>query len=282
MADPLAWLTASAIVPDQLLPYARAISGLEATIINGCPLHHGGGQGVLVAFSETQSSADWLEETARLAAQFPGLERLTVLASARPKSAPESAACHEDCYWKLDLPIAQPKGKLGSLLRRAARDLDITQASGAGAWTAEHEALASNFCGLKQLDEGGRHLYGRLGAYLGGAPEAVLFSARERSGTLAACAIADYSALACAFYMFAMRQPSATPGAADLLLWEIIKAAERRGHSLINLGLEINSGVGFFKRKWGAAKLLPYVETSWEPPQPPSAPGKSWWRRLFG
>ena len=35
---------------------------------------------------------------------------------------------------------------------------------------------------------------------------------------------------------------------------------------LLNLGLGINPGVAFFKRKWNARPWLPYVETSWEFP----------------
>jgi hypothetical protein len=32
----------------------------------------------------------------------------------------------------------------------------------------------------------------------------------------------------------------------------------------MNLGLGVNAGVAFFKRKWGAAPFLPYVEVSWD------------------
>jgi len=40
----------------------------------------------------------------------------------------------------------------------------------------------------------------------------------------------------------------------------------------MNLGLAVNAGIGFFKRKWGADLFLPYVEVSWDiKPLPPMA-----------
>ena len=44
----------------------------------------------------------------------------------------------------------------------------------------------------------------------------------------------------------------------------LLEEAHNRGQTLMNLGLGINDGVGFFKRKWGAVPFLPYVEVSWE------------------
>ena len=50
------------------------------------------------------------------------------------------------------------------------------------------------------------------------------------------------------------------------LLNALLDEAAGRGHMLLNLGLGINPGVAFFKRKWNARPWLPYVETSWEFP----------------
>lgn len=48
------------------------------------------------------------------------------------------------------------------------------------------------------------------------------------------------------------------PGISDLLFYEIVKKAKDSGKLFINMGLGINKGVVFFKRKWGAERFLPY------------------------
>ncbi|MBT9139112.1 MAG: hypothetical protein DDT31_01693 [Syntrophomonadaceae bacterium] len=47
-------------------------------------------------------------------------------------------------------------------------------------------------------------------------------------------------------------------GASDLILYEIIKTAQEMGKSFVNLGLGINEGVAFFKKKWGGSPFLNY------------------------
>jgi hypothetical protein len=49
------------------------------------------------------------------------------------------------------------------------------------------------------------------------------------------------------------------PGVSDLLLSEVIQQAKTEGKKYINLGLGINSGVTFFKEKWGGSAFLPYA-----------------------
>jgi len=60
------------------------------------------------------------------------------------------------------------------------------------------------------------------------------------------------------------RAPARPAGATDLLLSGLLGEAHERGHTRMNLGLGVNEGVGFFKRKWGAVPFLPYVQTTWE------------------
>lgn len=76
-------------------------------------------------------------------------------------------------------------------------------------------------------------------------------------------AVGDYSALSTAFYMFAFRQDDCPPGVSDALLRALADEAERRGQSTLNLGLGIDGGITFFKKKWGAFLAMPHLETSW-------------------
>lgn len=282
----LAELTAQAITPDQLLPYVRAVSGLESRLCGGCALHHGGGQAVLVAYPagkpDDMAAAD---AAVAEALAMPGLERITVISAGRPAAAPATAESTEDAYWSLPLPLVPPPGRPGqkvrNLLRRAGREITIEQGGGADAWTPDHAALAEAFIEKKgdTLDAGSIYIFRKLGDYLAGAPDARLFSARNPSGRLLACAIGDFSSFTTAFYMFAFRAPDAPPGTADALLSALAAEGAARGHALLNLGLGMGAGVSFFKKKWGAAPFLPCVETSWTPEAPKK---RGWLSKILG
>ena len=282
----LAELTAQAITPDQLLPYVGAVSGLESRLCGGCALHHGGGQAVLVAYPAGKPD-DMAAVDAALAEALalPGLERITVIAAGRPFAAPATAESTEDAYWSLPLPLVPPPGRRGqkvrNLVRRAGRDITIEQGGGAAAWTADHAALAEAFIARKgdALDAGSVYIFRKLGDYLAAAPDARLFSARDHSGRLLACAIGDFSSFTTAFYMFAFRAPDAPPGTADALLAALAAEGAERGHALLNLGLGMGAGVSFFKKKWGATPFLPCVETSWTPEAPKK---RGWLSKILG
>lgn len=283
MVGNLRRLSAAAVVPDQLLPYVAAVSGLESSLVAGCALHQAEGQAVLVAYPPGDPlSALKVNEAVRLACEQPGIEHLTVLAAARPDAAPADAATSEDYYWQIDLPRAPYSGKLKNMLKRASRELALEQGSGAGAWSEEHTALVRDFCRRKgsSLNADTVFLFGQLDKYISQVPDALLFTARS-GGRIAGMAICDYTALGAAFYMFAFRSQDAPPGAADFLLAALAEEAARRGHSCLNLGLGINPGIEFFKRKWGASRGLPYVETGWSLAKRPERKA-GWFRRLFG
>lgn len=261
-------------MPDQLLPYVQAVAGLESGLAGSCVYHHAAGQAVLVGYPlHDPLNPDLVQEAVQILLQKPWLERITVLSASPLPCAPPNAVSSNDAYWKLDLPIAPPKGKLANLLRRASRDVKIDQTG----WTEAHARLAGQFRKSGKLDAGTQYLFQKLGDYLAAVKTAELYSAYDAGGNLKAFAIGDFSALGCAFYMFACRNQDAPPGTADLLLSTLIERASGLGYASINLGLGINQGVGFFKQKWGAVEFLPYCETSWQ-----IRPEKGWWARLFG
>lgn len=282
----LAEVTAQAITPDQIIPYVRAVSGLESRLCGGCALHHGGGQAVLVAYPAGKpDDMAAVDAAVAEALALPGLEHITVIAAGRPAAAPATAESTADAYWSLPLPLAHPSGRAGqktrNLVRRAGRDITIDQGGGPGAWTPEHAALAESFIEKKgdALDAGSIHIFRKLGDYLAAAPEARLFSARDASGRLLACAIGEYASFTTAFYMFAFRAPDAPPGTADALLSALAAEGAERGHGVLNLGLGMGAGVSFFKKKWGATPFLPCVETAWTPAPPKK---RGWLSRMFG
>lgn len=184
----------------------------------------------------------------------------------------------EDWYWTLPLPCVPPSDKVRNMLRRADRDAEIRQEE----WGPEAASLAASYCRMRKLEEGTSFIYSRIGDYLAACPEARLFTARNRAdGSLAACAVGDFTALGAAFYMFAFRRPDAPPGCADALLAALMDEGARRGHTVMNLGLGIGPGIEFFKKKWRARRGLPYHERRWRiAPARPARRGLL--ARLFG
>ncbi|MDE5833773.1 MAG: translation initiation factor IF-2 [Desulfovibrio sp.] len=276
----LSRIQASAVTPDQLLPYVKAISGLESEPCHKFVLHSQDDFAVLVAFPEygetgrlfdNEEFGSDLDTATGLALAKPGLKNLTVLSPVKPSLAPANASINADRYWKLDLPAGKPGQKLRNLLKSA----NLRLRAGRDAWSADFQVMAAEFCERKKLDAASSFLYSRLGQYLEKCPEAVLYSARNEKGELMGCAIADYSALSTAFYMFAFGKKEAPPGTADLLLSLIVRDSEAAGFGVLNLGLGINPGIEFFKKKWGAAPFLPLTETAWEIRK------KGFFKRLF-
>lgn len=271
-------ISARAVIPDQLLEYVAGVSGLDSEMIDDCVLHHGDGQGVLVAYP-LHDPLDY--EASRVAMQkarsLSWIENLTVLAPIALPGLNEVA--RRDTWWQLPIPTGKPGQKLRNMLKRAGREVKILKGTGIDTWQPEHDSLVAAFCERRKnsLDDGLRYIYAHLTEYLKIARHALLFSARDVQGKLAAFAIGDYSAMGTAFYMFAFRDEGAPPGTADLLLAEILREAGERGCIRVNLGLGIDKGIEFFKKKWGATEYLPYVEFEL------AKPAKSgFWRRLLG
>jgi hypothetical protein len=259
-----AGVTAQARIPEQVIPYVCAVSDLKPRMLGPCVGYEREGEVVLVGYPlHDPKDTEGMAQAVSLALRLPGLRRIAVLGPARPPQAPEKAAIEEDCYCSLPVPAPAPGQKTRNLLRRAGRELTVDRG---GSWREDHEALVRRYLNERPLAAGIRRIFRNLPRYLAESPSSLLFSARLADGRLAAFSVGEYASLSTAFYMFSFRDPGiAPPGATDLLLAQILEEASRRGHTVVNLGLTVNEGIGFFKRKWGAEPFLPYVQTTWEP-----------------
>ncbi|MBQ8743559.1 MAG: DUF2156 domain-containing protein [Mailhella sp.] len=266
----LADLGARAVVPEQIPAYVRAVSANTLKSCEGFAAWTSQGSIILVAFpGEDEISGEgpfWESEAylARLdravaqALAMPELRRITVLAPVVPASAPESAVIDRDAWWSIDLPHT-PGQKLRNMLRRAQREVSISVEE----WGEEHAALVDHYLKVRTLAPGTRHIFGRVGDYVRRSPDALLFAARDAEGKLQAMAVGDYSAMRSAFYMFAFRRDDCPPGVSDALVDALAQEAVKRGQSVLNLGLGIDGGISFFKKKWDAVEAMPHFETSW-------------------
>ena len=264
----LSHITAEACVPEQLEHYVRSVSGRRAFLCGGYAAYAHAGHAVLVAYPlDAEAEAPGREAEPSLAGPLGELalscSAVTVLAPFRPAEAPNSAPSSRDRYWDLPVP-PRPGQKLRNMLKRAGREVAVEPEE----WNEEHAALVRHYLQTRPLAPGTRAIFTALPDYWARAAQAgaalLLFAARKKDGRLAAFSMGDYTALRTAFYMFSFRHPDAPPGTADLLLARLVEEAHARGHARMNLGLGINGGISFFKKKWHAEPGLPYVETSWE------------------
>jgi hypothetical protein len=261
--DRLARVTAEAAVPEQVVAYVAAVAGSRPRMIGDCVGYASGGALVLIGYPlHDPRDAKALAAAVNQALQLPGLERITVIGPVRPPQAPSTAVVAQDLYYALPVPAPPPGPKLRNLLRRARRELSIVQGR---SWENDHAALVQRYLDERRLAAGTRRIFGQVPRCIEASAGSLVVSGRLADGRLAAFAVGEFAALATAFFMFCFRDPElAPPGSADLVLSGLLEEARRRGQTRMNLGLGVNAGIGFFKRKWGAEPFLPYVETSWE------------------
>jgi hypothetical protein len=161
-----------------------------------------------------------------------------------------------DSYYKLDLSTFHISQKLWHMVKRAARELFIERKREI---TGEHARMTASFLSSRTIDDSTRHVFESIPEYVASVPTALVLSARDREKRLIAFDIVDSGTKGYCFYMFNIRSTRwYVPGASDLLLYEVIKVAREQEKSMINLGLGINDGVRFFKKKWGGTPFLNY------------------------
>jgi hypothetical protein len=161
-----------------------------------------------------------------------------------------------DHYYRLDLSAFSVSQKLRNMIKRAGRELSVGRNRN---FDEEHGRIVKDFLNTHPVDEATRFIFDRIGEYLSSSTSASVFNARNKRGELVAFDVAEFGPKHYALYMFNFSSEALyVPGASDLLLSELIRYAKTEGKRYINLGLGINPGVTFFKKKWGGVIFLPY------------------------
>lgn len=254
---------AGAVVPEQVPAYVCAVAGSTPRMIGACVGYEAAGHLVLVGYPlHDPRDQNAMGAAVDDALKLPGSARITVIGPTRPAQAPAAGPDRKDHYLSLPVPPPPPRQKLRNLLRRSGRDLTVECGRQC---TPEHMALVQRYLRERELAAGTRHIFEQLPRYIEASAGSLIVSARRADRRLAAFAVGEFSSRHTAMYMFCFRSHElAPPGSADLLLAELLTQARQRGQTRMNLGLAVNAGIGFFKRKWGAEHYLPYVEVSWE------------------
>lgn len=254
-----------AYVPEHLPGYGTAISGGEPFLLENYLCYQGKESLIFIGYPleepfEATKTEKILEEAikrftpSRVALMAPSISRR------------DGERRDPDVYYKLDLAGLKIQSKVKNMIQRASRELEVEKGREFG---KEHRHLIVDFLESRQVSEGLRYIFEKIPKYLSSVPTAWLFSARTRAGRLAGFDIAEYGAKKYAFYMFNFRsRRDPVPGTSDFLLHELLKEAKQQGKLFFNLGLGVNAGVAFFKRKWGGRPFLNHEFVLFRPQRP--------------
>lgn len=255
--DEKGYIFQRAHIPEHLPDYVAAVTGVEPLLFRNHVLYRQGEVLVFVGYPlEGEFTEEVLRECLAEAVQEFRPGTLSLIAPRLPDWKRPAERGKEDAYYRIDLRSLHPHSKVMNMIRRASTEASCEKSDHLG---DEHARLIRDFIASRRLDEGTRFILERVPDYVNSVPTAVAFSARDRSGRLAAFTVAEYGTKDYGFYMFNFRsEEGAVPGVSDLLLHEAMLAALVRGKSFMNLGLGIHEGVAFFKKKWGAGRFLDY------------------------
>lgn len=182
---------------------------------------------------------------------------VSLIAPVIPSSIQHGPHPSIDHYYRLDLSTLSISQKLRNMLRRAGSELAVVKNA---PFKQEHRRMVEAFLKTHATDEATGFIFQKIDSYLCSSKTAAIFEARTGGGDLVAFDVAEFKPRDYAVYMFNFRSGSHyIPGASDLLLSSVIQQAIGEGKKYINLGLGINPGITFFKKKWGGVVFLPHA-----------------------
>lgn len=246
-----------AYVPEHITGYVSAISESEPFLINQYLFYTRNGFLIFIGYPLNEAfEKEKIKEALNTAIERFKPEQIAVIAPAIPQLKYTCSMSGSDSYYRLDLSNIHIGQKLRNMIKHASRNIHCEKRHGLN---DEHTLLISEFLSSRKVDEDTQRLFKSIPKYVSSVSTASVFEARDKEGRLIAFDIAESGAKEYAFYMFNIKsQKHYVAGASDLLLQELIKSAREEGKPFINLGLGINEGIVFFKKKWGGAAFLDY------------------------
>jgi len=253
-----------AYVPEHLPQYVTAISQAEPFLFGDFLAYARKDRLIFVGYP----LRDTFEEKRMRSALEEAIKRfspesVSLIAPSIPSSLNDCVHPPSDHYHRLDLSSLSIPQKLRNMLSRARRELLVEKNKD---FDEEHKKMVNDFLKNHPVDEATRFIFKRIAEYLSSSTTAWIFDARNKRNELVAFDVAEFKPRDYAIYMFNFSSDVLyVPGDSDLLLSEVIQQAKRERKKYINLGLGINPGVTFFKKKWGGVAFLPYASCLYHP-----------------
>ncbi|MFQ5906842.1 MAG: hypothetical protein ACE5JA_09770 [bacterium] len=241
-------------MPEHLPSYVQAVSGAEAHLHGEYLCFSGGNHLIFVGYPLGIEAGDTPRAYESACERFRPAT-VAVIAPELWLPAHTYEGQPGDIYYRLDLPLGPLDPEVAYMVRRADRELQVTERR----FGREHQRLVKDFLSRHQLSREQRIIFERIPHYLKSSKTVRLLEAR-RGSTLVAFTVADLGSASYAFYLFNVRTiKENVPGASDLLFYEMVNLAQSEGKVAINLGLGIHTGIRRFKEKWGGIPFLPCV-----------------------
>jgi len=253
-----------AYVPEHIPQYVTPISQTEPFLFGDFLVYFKKGHLILVGYPlkepfEEKRMRTVLEEATK---RF-NPENVSIIGPSVPSSLNDCVHPPSDHYYRLELSSISISQKLRNMLKRAGRELSVAKKR---EFDEEHKEMIVEFLETHPLDEATRFIFQRIDHYLSSSETAWIFDARTERGELVAFDVAEFKPKDYALYMFNFGSDARyVPGASDLLLSKVIQQAKAEKKEYINLGLGINPGVTFFKKKWGGVPFLPHTSCLYRP-----------------
>lgn len=254
----------NACIPEHIYTYVCGISGAEAFLSRPYIYYIREGLLIFIGYPLKEDFKPGnLKDILEKAVFKTGCNRLRVILPSYPIKGLDYRLLSSDEYYRLDVDDITINQKNMNMVNRASRDLYIERTR---IFDVEHRHMVELFLQDKPLDEGTSWIINNMDAYIRNSDTAWIINARDRKDRLVAFDVIDMFSRDYIFYMFNIRTKTLhVPGASDLLLYEIIKMAKDTHKKYVNLGLGINKGVMFFKKKWGGRPFLSYFLVEGEP-----------------
>lgn len=246
------WIYRHAYLPEHLPDYVCAVSGAEPYLLGRYLCFLRKQHLIFIGYPLEGTSAD-ISRSYEAACERLQPATAAIVAPQIWLPADTYERGSTDLYYRLDLPIGPPKPAVTYMVRRAARQVQVS----GGKFDREHRKLVDRFLAAHEFTPEQIHIYKRLKHYQKKSESACLLDARF-SGALIAFTIVDIGAADYAFYMFSIRSPKSVPGTSDLLFRKMLDLAQAKGKKTINLGLGVHPGIRRFKEKWGGVPFLPH------------------------
>lgn len=256
--DQLAYIEEHAYIPEHMIHYVTAVSEAEPFLFGTYLAYFKKDLLIFIGYPFKEAFEEKkMEKALNEAKRRFKPKEISLTAPKIPSSIASPIQSPSDYYYTLDLSTLLISQKLRNMLKRAGRDLVVERMRGLD---KEHYQMVNEFLGTHVVDEATRFIYNRIPEYLSSAPSVWVFNARKKDGILSAFDIAEFGTKHYAIYMFNFTSRNQyIPGASDLLLSEVINSAKEENKIFVNLGLGINRGITFFKKKWGGVPCYPYT-----------------------
>ncbi len=187
------------------------------------------------------------------------IKSIAVIGERKPELKGDTLIENSDNYYVLDISSVSINRKLKNSLHRASRDITIEITRD---FNSEHNRIIDEYLRMERFDSYTKYIFSKVPDYICKSTTSFIINAKAKDGSIVGFNILDLGSYRYAFYMFNfISKKMYVPGVSDLLMYEMIKIANREGKKFLNLGLGINKGIIFFKKKWGGKIFLNYQFT---------------------